>query len=201
MDSFHPETPNANADSYGGQAGTPEYGKAPLLRRFFAILIDNLFVFLILIPAFLFGLLSVMEFDAADFGSDSIFEKNYSLFGGNPLVIVVSVGLTVIFFLFAGVYNFFKDGMKNGQSFGKRTMNLRVVHLPTGKPCNYLQSFFRNFIGQLLSWIPYAGWLIEPIFVIANDRGRRLGDFAANTQVIEASPNPAPETEVLPPAP
>ena len=39
--------------------------------------------------------------------------------------------------------------------------------------------------GQSWCIIPFVGWLIEPIIVLADGYGRKLGDRAANTQVIE----------------
>jgi len=37
----------------------------------------------------------------------------------------------------------------------------------------------------LVAIIPFVGWLIEPNMVLATEDGRKLGDKAANTQVID----------------
>ena len=37
----------------------------------------------------------------------------------------------------------------------------------------------------LLLIIPFVGWLIEPIMILASDDGRKLSDKGANTQVID----------------
>ncbi|MDD4118812.1 MAG: RDD family protein [Kiritimatiellae bacterium] len=83
-------------------------------------------------------------------------------------------------------YNFIKDGLGNGQSWGKKAVGLMVIHLSDKTPCSFGQSFLRNLILVLLGIIPIVGWLIEPIIVLASEDGRRLGDKAANTQVIES---------------
>ena len=60
-----------------------------------------------------------------------------------------------------------------------------VVNLDNNTPCDKGKSFFRNFISGLVAIIPFVGWLIEPIMVLATEDGRKLGDKAANTQVID----------------
>jgi uncharacterized RDD family membrane protein YckC len=62
-----------------------------------------------------------------------------------------------------------------------------VVHLPTNQPCTTGQSALRYLVIFLCNLVPYVGWLIEPIVTLAAAGGRRLGDQAAGTQVIEAS--------------
>lgn len=64
-------------------------------------------------------------------------------------------------------------------------MQFRVVNLDSNKPCDDGKSFFRNFISNLVGLIPFVGGFIEPIMVLANEKGKKLGDMAAGTQVIE----------------
>ena len=97
---------------------------------------------------------------------------------------------TTIIFLVAAVlwglyYSFAKDGFEGGQSFGKKAVDLMVVNVVTNRPCSLGESFVRGIIQTLLGLIPVVGWLIEPIAILVNDDGRRLGDRAAGTQVIE----------------
>lgn len=84
-------------------------------------------------------------------------------------------------------YGFTKDGPPNGQSIGKKMFNLMVVDVRTGEPCRLGQSITRAFVRMFLSAIPVFGWMIEPFAVFMNDKGRRIGDRVADTQVIEVS--------------
>ena len=90
-----------------------------------------------------------------------------------------------LFYIIPLVYNFIKDGLGQGQSWGKKALDLMVVNLDNNAPCDKGKSFFRNFISGLVAIIPFVGWLIEPIMVLATEDGRKLGDKAANTQVID----------------
>ena len=77
--------------------------------------------------------------------------------------------------LWSIVYNLFADGLKDGQSIGKRQLGTRVVDAKTGAPCTYGQSFVRNAFQILgpLDWI----------FIFGEER-QRLGDKVAGTVVI-----------------
>jgi uncharacterized RDD family membrane protein YckC len=80
-----------------------------------------------------------------------------------------------------GLYYFFtKDGFSNGQSIGKQIMGLMVVNLATNLPCTTNISFLRQII--LLMALP-----VEIVMLFTQKQRRRLGDFAAKTQVIEAT--------------
>ena len=89
--------------------------------------------------------------------------------------------------LWAIYYGFIKDGREGGQSIGKKLLNLMVVNVTTNRPCTERESFLRQLDLCFLMAIPVLGWLVEPIVMIASKDGRRLGDRAAGTQVIEAS--------------
>ncbi|MFZ6743556.1 RDD family protein [Undibacterium sp. JH2W] len=74
------------------------------------------------------------------------------------------------------LYLLFKDGF-DGQSLGKRIMEIRVVHADTEQPCNLPQSLIRN-----LALLTVVDWF----FVLG--RGKfRLGDIIARTKVMKAS--------------
>jgi uncharacterized RDD family membrane protein YckC len=73
------------------------------------------------------------------------------------------------------VYFFFKDGL-DGQSIGKRTMKIRVVHYDTKRPCSFGQSFWRNLAGIFV-----FDWLFA-----LGKRRMRLGDMIASTEVVNA---------------
>ena len=85
------------------------------------------------------------------------------------------------------LYYFIKDWFNNGQSFGKKIMGLMVINVETNQTCTMGGSFLRCFILLLLS-LPFgAGIFIESLYAMIQNEGRRLGDFAAKTQVIEFS--------------
>lgn len=106
-----------------------------------------------------------------------------------PLIIAEAIYSDFLYFvgvitgIWAIWYAFTKDGRPNGQSIGKKTMGLMVVNLSTNLPCTKGTSALR----ALLWAIPYIGgliWLVDCIMVLSNDRGRRIGDYLANTQVV-----------------
>lgn len=78
--------------------------------------------------------------------------------------------------LFSIGYYFLSDGLPNGQSIGKRALNIAVVDAETGERCSMGKSFFRNILLFLLGPLD---WLF-----IFGSRRQRLGDMAANTIVV-----------------
>lgn len=140
----------------------------------------------------------------APFGSRVLASLFDTLIGAGPLVAVVTmlavaavagsaeaaVGVGIVIgipaFAWAIWYGFSKDGRPDGQSIGKKSMGLMVVHLPTRAPCSRGQSAIRALVMTGLSFVPYIGWLVEPVIALAATDGRRLGDKAADTQVVEA---------------
>jgi uncharacterized RDD family membrane protein YckC len=146
-------------------AGAP-YPKAPIGGRVIAALVDQL---VSSVPAGLLVVAAVSSFlgDATGLG-------------------VVFGLLAFAAVIWALVYSFTKDGRPGGQSIGKKMMGLMVVHLQSNQPCSTSQSALRFLVMFLLSLILGAGWLVELIVLLVEPGGRRLGDFAAGTQVIEA---------------
>ncbi len=140
------------------------YPKAPLVARFAAHLVDS---FLFMFPAIVLIIVAIVGASNENGAVAAIF----GILGG----LLMLAGI---------VYQFIKDGRANGQSVGKKLMKLMVVHLPTNQPCTMGQSAGRAAIMMALGLIPYVGGLVEPVVVLAASDGRRLGDKAANTQVI-----------------
>ncbi len=94
--------------------------------------------------------------------------------------------VVVLGMLVATVYLALKDGMKNGQSIGKRMMDLMVVKLATNQPCTKGSSALR----WVLYIIPYVGNflpIVDIIMILANENGQKCGDKLAKTQVISVS--------------
>ena len=84
--------------------------------------------------------------------------------------------LIVLTCIFAFLYTLLADGLKGGQSFGKRMVGIRAVSMETGAPCSFGQSFVRNLLLMILGPIDW-------IFIFG-DRRQRLGDKAAGTIVV-----------------
>ena len=104
------------------------------------------------------------------------------LLASDTLEIIGGIWL-VIAGCWAVFYSFCKDGFGNGQSYGKKMNGQMVVSLATNEPCSKGKSALR----ALSFYIPYVGSLIEIVMVLATDKGRRLGDKLAGTQVIEVT--------------
>jgi uncharacterized RDD family membrane protein YckC len=145
------------------------YPKASLGSRFVAALLDGLITVGLAIPA-------ILAFVAG-------MNKQYSYYSRSSAGVYFL--LAILLYLVPLAYAFVKDGLGHGQSWGKRSMDLMVVNLDNNTPCDKGKSAVRTLISGLTGVIPFVGWLIEPIMVLATNDGRKLGDKAANTQVIE----------------
>lgn len=137
-----------------------KYSRAPLARRFLALVIDTA------IALSGYGLLVLL-----------------SLSFPSPVRAVVFVLSSAAFSWGVG-YMALKDSF-GGQGFGKRMTKLIVVNTKSDSPGNTKASVIRYLVSVGLAIIPFIGGFIEPIFVIANEHGRRIGDFAAGTQVVD----------------
>lgn len=159
--------PNAVSEPVQRSSSTGEwqYPKARLGARFLAYIIDG--VVMVVPPIVLGAILFILSRRS---GLDPI--------AGVGLLLCVAWAL---------YYSFAKDGWNRGQSIGKKAMDLMVVNVKTNVPCTVGESALRALILLLLNLIPGLGWLIEPIVVLVSENGRRLGDLAAGTQVIDTS--------------
>ncbi len=122
--------------------------------------------------------------------------------------LLIAAALTELPFavgFYAGVtYLLIADGLWRGRSVGKRLIGLRVIILPEARPeargssggCGFRESILRNaplaVAYGLSATLPYVGWVVglvavvvEALLMIGNDRGQRLGDELAGTQVVE----------------
>lgn len=110
--------------------------------------------------------------------------------------LLVVIGLSrlpdVLGFLSASGYILVRDGLFDGRSIGKRLADLAVVS--EAGSAGFRDSLIRNAtleIAYILFLIPYAGWLLGPVAVVAegltalgDDKGQRIGDIIAGTWVI-----------------
>ncbi|HSC37788.1 MAG TPA: RDD family protein [Chitinophagaceae bacterium] len=166
--------------AYPGYRPIPKsrYEKAPLGDRFWASVLDGLIGLGLTLPTlicFLFAMQKSNDYDSYDRG-------------GAAMLIL----LGFFFYLLPLTYSLIKDGLGQGQSWGKRNMYLMVVDVNDNKPCTIGQSMGRNIISTLICLVPFIGWLVEPIIVLSSADGRKLGDQAACTQVIHLDQYDAP---------
>jgi uncharacterized RDD family membrane protein YckC len=102
-------------------------------------------------------------------------------------------------------YLLISDGLKGGQSLGKRIIGLKTVTLDTGAPCDFRKSIARNspfavliVFCFLICWIPYLGkilaaaaflavFAIEIALIYTDGMGARFGDRIARTVVVPAA--------------
>jgi uncharacterized RDD family membrane protein YckC len=153
-------------------ASTSPYARAAAGQRLVAWLIDGALGILALVP----GAVLV----AAGYAADE--DEGMMVIGGTMFL----AGL-----VWALWYGLTKDGGRMGQSIGKRHVGLMVVHLPSDLPCTRAQSAVRALVALVTNVVPAIGWLIEPVMVLIGEDGRRLGDRAAETQVIAVADYPA----------
>jgi len=151
---------------------TSPYARAAVGSRLVAWLIDALLGIVALVPGAVLA--------AAGYAANE--DEGMMVMGGT----VFLLGL-----LWAIWYGFTKDGGSSGQSIGKRHAGLMVVHLPSNTPCTRAQSAIRALVVIVTNVVPAVGWLIEPVMIFIGEDGRRLGDRAAETQVIALSEYPA----------
>jgi len=98
--------------------------------------------------------------------------------------------------LFLGIlYILVSDGIFKGKSIGKFFLRLRVIKLEKNSPADFRDSIIRNLsfaFALLLFKIPLIGWalsiiifIFEFIMIVGDSDSKRLGDYLANTSVIE----------------
>jgi len=148
---------------------TIEYEAASLGTRIVAAIIDNLI--LIAWIGTIFGLTIWL-----------LGER----FGNSPAVLWL-VGLLIgIPYVF---YNLACEVLLNGQSLGKKAMDLRVMRLDGTAP--RLGDYFLRWLLRVVDTsLPGIGPLVAVITIAAGGKGQRLGDMAAGTTVISLKPRP-----------
>ncbi len=106
--------------------------------------------------------------------------------------------IPVVGAIIGAVYMLLKDGLFEGQSVGKKVMNIQVI-TEHGIKADFGASARRNVIFALpiiIMIIPVIGWILAPIIsviilvvefmkILNEPKGRRIGDTWAGTQVIE----------------
>ena len=93
--------------------------------------------------------------------------------------------LTVLGFLSVWGYFTFFEGLRNGQTPGKRRLGIRVVS-DTGHAVTFGAAVARNLL-RIADFMP-PPYLIGAILVALHPRGKRLGDLVAGTVVVRDRP-------------
>lgn len=95
-------------------------------------------------------------------------------------------GLLIMLFVLDWFYGSLFEALWNGQTPGKRLMNLRVVRT-NGTPINFLSAIGRNFllVADQQPAIIFPTFTVALLAALANRRMQRLGDLAFDTMVID----------------
>jgi uncharacterized RDD family membrane protein YckC len=94
-------------------------------------------------------------------------------------------------------YLLIADGLFKGKSVGKQLVGLQTYIPQRNKQASFRESIIRNFpllIAYLfLLFIPIVGWVLfsmliglELLLMIGNEKGLRIGDELAHTQVVDS---------------
>ena len=118
----------------------------------------------------------IVELGILPYLSLTIFDIGELVNNNNYMVLAYAFWLLIFW------YTLSKDSFYNGQSVMKKLLKIKVVSNKDGSRCTVLQSIFRN----LLFWVPLA-FVVESVWIIAEKKGRRGGDYIANTVVVDAN--------------
>lgn len=147
-----------------------DYDIAGMGSRFIAALIDTTIIVILQVVANLLVILVLTYSSAASFVENLRSLESW---------VIALVGL--ISFLFLWGYYIFFEMLWNGQTPGKKLINLRVIR-GDGTPITLAESIIRNLV-RLVDFLP-AFYGIGTVAVFINRQSRRLGDLAAGTLVI-----------------
>jgi uncharacterized membrane protein SpoIIM required for sporulation/uncharacterized RDD family membrane protein YckC len=166
---------------------TPEhvaigYELADLGSRFMALLLDIMYIIL---------------------GQAAVWLALYALvglLGFSSALVGVGLGIAVFaaFVLLWGYFVYF-EGLRDGQTPGKRRMGIRVVH-DGGFPVTVRAAAVRNLM-RIIDIQPAISWGVGGLAMMLHPQTKRLGDMAAGTVVVrDRTGQPIPE-EAAAPAP
>lgn len=108
-------------------------------------------------------------------------------------LVPVKTGLASLVAILGSVYLIFRDVLGNGQSIGKRFVNLQVVDTDTDRVPDTMALVLRN-LGFGIPGLNVLYALVEGIQVLRQPQGLRFGDLFAQTGVVAV---PADEREKL----
>ncbi len=129
--------------------------------------------YLICIVAFIALVVSVFQFS-----SKSILGRS-----GDTSAAWAVAAIGVFQFAILWLYYVLFEALQDGQTPGKRIMNLRVVR-DGGLAVNFEASAIRNLV-RIVDMQPLFLYAVGMVSVVVNSRGKRLGDLAAGTLVVK----------------
>ncbi len=94
--------------------------------------------------------------------------------------------ILVIIFVLTWLYGGLFEALWNGQTPGKRLMNIRVLTVE-GQPISGWQAVLRNVL-RAVDMLPPMFYLVGFVSAILTHRYQRLGDLAAGTMVVVEEP-------------
>ncbi|HLC96005.1 MAG TPA: RDD family protein [Candidatus Nanoarchaeia archaeon] len=146
---------------------------ANVIKRFLAFVIDIILLSFLVSP--LQGIILQYIPPTASYA------EIYGLIVGNSelvrIMTTISLLVSAVFIIYFSVLEY-----KLGQTLGKMVFKLHVVS--ELKKLNYWQCMVRNLF--LLPIFPLIFlWIIDPLYVIFTQHGRRLSDIIAKTRVVE----------------
>jgi|GEM_PF-1167417 len=132
-----------------------------------------------------------------------------ALLVGAACLVLFPVGVMI-----GATYIVIADGLFEGRSIGKLIIGLRVVRESDGEEATFTDSCIRNALFGLIvlfGLVPFLRWLLiltvgllivifETYYVVATADGKRVGDLAAGTMVVDVPrKKKEPEEEKKPP--
>jgi uncharacterized RDD family membrane protein YckC len=174
IEKAHQNTPTYSSPKETMSSIIPTYKKADIGKRFLAYLLDGLITLLLFIPS----LILISEF----FVNLYTYGNSYM---GDLAPTKLAFGFILLIIPFS--YSLLKDGLGNGQSYGKKALSLMVVNVNSNKPCSKTNSAGRNIMFSIISCVPYIGYIVEIVMVFANPESRKISDLVAGTQVIDVN--------------
>lgn len=148
-------------------------------KRLVAIILDSLIVG---VP---FGILAAIVAAAAaeDATIDPItgeLESGGAEFGG-AVILIYALAL-VVAVLYYGLLN----GGANGQTLGKKVLNIRVRDANTGGPIGVGRGIGRYFVGLILGAVCFIGAILNGLWPLWDQKRQALHDKAVSSVVVDA---------------
>jgi uncharacterized membrane protein SpoIIM required for sporulation/uncharacterized RDD family membrane protein YckC len=112
---------------------------------------------------------------------------------GTNLLTGLGLGITIFvgFVLQWGYFMFF-EGLRDGQTPGKRRMGIRVVH-DGGFPVTMRAAGVRNLL-RIIDLMPPPSWAVGGLSMMLHPQTKRIGDLTAGTVVVrDRTGQPIPE--------